>query len=177
MNSRKDINECTVPSNPLNFTSNDIDPKYKFNVQKPFAINSELSFLSDTDDDEDIFIRRCNSYSERESERLLNDDDLVRKVSLGQAIDQTGSSFPDFISYMDKKIEKECENIEARKETLDEVVSSLTTQVIFPVRKVKPEEYGSVCSFTWKHCLLVICFVAVILPVIYFIYFYNKKHT
>lgn len=169
---KKQSSVINSSNNAQTFIADNVESKYKFRVQSEELINPDLSYMTDSSDNDDVLFDMPNSTNEQSS--LLRSE---RNVRLGQPINEHGANFNDFIADMDAKIEVEIAKVEARKETLDDAVNSLTTKIIFPAsRKEPPEKYGSIMSMTWKQCLCAVCFVAILLPILgYLMYYYKKK--
>lgn len=77
-----------------------------------------------------------------------------------------------FLMRMDDDLQKICQSVSNREPDLEHVTKKLTTQCIRPRnRKNETEELGSVWSGCgWKSAVAVFIFVAIVLPLIYFIY-------
>lgn len=156
----------------LNYVSNE----RKFDIPKPYGFSSNLDYMSSDDDEElEIFSSRDRHFSE--SANLLAEPLIRQKGRSGNMKDASDVTIHEYMENMDKVVQEKVSEMENKGESLREIAHSLTGQVIFPSgRKEKPEQYGSVCSITWSHCLIVICLVAVVVPVGYLIYFYNSKN-
>ena len=99
----------------------------------------------------------------------------MNKKHAGYPVNICESTLTEFMTKIDEKIQKDVDEVECKNENLEEVVSSLDKQVVFPMdRRATHEKYGTVCSLTWKHFVLIICLVAVIVPTIYFIHFKHE---
>ena len=169
----EDASVETVAEVSNGFVEPELESKYKFRVQEPYELNPNLHSMSDEDED-DIFDARDQNGDE--TVHLLEDRTVfVNKKNAGYPVNICESTLTEFMSKMDEKIQKDVDEVECKNENLEEVVSSLDKQVVFPMGERDPgEKYGTVCSLTWKHFVLIICLVAVIVPTIYFIHFKNE---
>ena len=126
--------------------------------------------MSESDEDNILDIPRTD-----ESSKLLKEERICN-VRLGQPINELNSNFPDFIRNMDRKIADEIKQFENKKKTLEETMDNLKTKIIFPPgEKEKPDKYGTVATLTWKNILLVLCLVAVLLPIIATLLFIKNR--
>ena len=152
------------------------DSKYKFRVQAPYELDPHLHSMSDDEDEDDIYDIRDHNGGDGERVHLLEDrSTFVNKKHAGYPVNICESTLTEFMSKIDEKIQKDVDEVECKNENLEEVVSSLDKQVVFPMGERDPrEKYGTVCSLTWKHFVLIICLVAVIVPTMYFIHYKNE---
>ena len=141
-----------------------------FRVETEYLPNPQLSYMSESDEDNILDIPRTD-----ESSKLLKEERICN-VRLGQPINELNSNFPDFIRNMDRKIADEIKQFENKKKTLEETMDNLKTKIIFPPgEKEKPDKYGTVATLTWKNILLVLCLVAVLLPIIATLLFIKSR--
>ena len=141
-----------------------------FRVETEYLPNPQLSYMSESDEDNILDIPRTD-----ESSKLLKEERIC-DVRLGQPINELNSNFPDFIRNMDRKIADEIKQFENKKKTLEETMDNLKTKIIFPPgEKEKPDKYGTVATLTWKNILLVLCLVAVLLPIIATLLFIKNR--
>lgn len=141
-----------------------------FRVETEYLPNPQLSYMSESDEDNILDIPRTD-----ESSKLLKEERICN-VRLGQPINELNSNFPDFIRNMDRKIADEIKQFENKKKTLEETMDNLKTKIIFPPgEKEKPDKYGTVATLTWKNILLVLCLVAVLLPIIATLLFIKNR--
>lgn len=141
-----------------------------FRVETEYLPNPQLSYMSESDEDNILDIPRTD-----ESSKLLKEERICN-VRLGQPINELNSNFPDFIRNMDRKIADEIKQFENKKKTLEETMDNLKTKIIFPPgEKEKPDKYGTVATLTWKNILLVLCLVAVLLPIIAALLFIKNR--
>lgn len=141
-----------------------------FRVESEYLPNPQLSYMSESDEDNILDIPRTD-----ESSKLLKEERICN-VRLGQPINELNSNFPDFIRNMDRKIADEIKQFENKKKTLEETMDNLKTKIIFPPgEKEKPDKYGTVATLTWKNILLVLCLVAVLLPIIATLLFIKNR--
>lgn len=164
------------------FTSDDVDSKYKFRVHEPYAIDPHLHSLSDEEDDEEDDIYDVRDHLEGETVHLLEDRTVfVNKKHAGYPVNICESTLTEFMNKIDEKIQKDVDEVECKNENLEEVVSSLDKQVVFPMGDRSTlgsrDKYGQVCSLTWKHFVLIICLVAVIVPTFYFIHYKHERES
>ena len=144
--------------------------KQNFRVETEYLPNPQLSYMSESDEDNILDIPRTD-----ESSKLLKEERICN-VRLGQPINELNSNFPDFIRNMDRKIADEIKQFENKKKTLEETMDNLKTKIIFPPgEKEKPDKYGTVATLTWKNILLVLCLVAVLLPIIATLLFIKNR--
>ncbi|XP_066919543.1 lysM and putative peptidoglycan-binding domain-containing protein 3-like [Clytia hemisphaerica] len=146
------------------------DRKDKFKIQTKHQFNPDLDFLPTSDDeDDDIFDRQ------RSSDRtplLPTTNDNKRTILIGQPIDNCEPTLSDFIERVDIRIQHEIKNVNTQKEDMDKVVDALLSPVVFPAdRKVTTDTYGSACYFSWKFWLVLLCLIAVVVPLLYFLHF------
>lgn len=141
-----------------------------FRVETEYSPNPQLSYMSESDEDSIILdIPRTDESSELLKEKR------ICNVRLGQPINEH-LNFPDFIRKMDRKIADEIKQFENKKKTLEETMDNLKTKIIFPPgEKEKPNKYGTVATLTWKNILLVLCLVAVLLPIIATLLFIKNR--
>ena len=141
-----------------------------FRVETEYLPNPQLSYMSESDEDNILDIPRTD-----ESSKLLKEERICN-VRLGQPINELNSNFPDFIRNMDRKIADEIKQFENKIKTLEETMDNLKTKIIFPPgEKEKPDKYGTVATLTWKNILLVLCLVAVLLPIIATLLFIKNR--
>lgn len=141
-----------------------------FRVETEYLPNPQLSYMSESDEDNILDIPRTD-----ESSKLLKEERICN-VRLGQPINELNSNFPDFIRNMDRKFADEIKQFENKKKTLEETMDNLKTKIIFlPGEKEKPDKYGTVATLTWKNILLVLCLVAVLLPIIATLLFIKNR--
>lgn len=141
--------------------------KSKPSVQNVIA--PQLCYISDLETD-------CEST---EKEHLLVDKTvLFNNLHSCHPVNVCDSTLPDFMNKMDEKIKKDIQEIEIKNDNLVEVVNALDKQIEFyQRRKTSYENTVSLCSFSWKHLVLLIILLAVVIPIIYFIYFLKNRNN
>ena len=80
-----------------------------FRVETEYLPNPQLSYMSESDEDNILDIPRTD-----ESSKLLKEERICN-VRLGQPINELNSNFPDFIRNMDRKIADEIKLFENKK--------------------------------------------------------------
>ena len=103
---------------------------------------------------------------------------VMRTVSIRDNFSKQGREAERFLKKMDKDLSKLRQTTVTEQESLDEVISVLTNKSIHPLQS-RPKVNGADCGIRW--CWVVLCAVcvAVLVPVIYFVYvayIMNKKH-
>ena len=88
---------------------------------------------------------------------------LVRTLSIRGALTNQGKEAQDFLAKMDSDIKKIVSSTKTRKESLDDVASTLTRKSIQPLNK-RRHLFSSVdCGFSWRGAVLAI-FIVALLP-------------
>lgn len=149
------------------------DRKDLFRPQTKHQINPDLDFLPTSDDDEDLFSRTSDKTPLLPSATGANGRE--KTVTIGQPIDNKDPTLSDFIQRVDLRIQHEIKNVKSQKEDMDRVVDTLLSPVVFPTdQKVETERYGTACFFSWKFWLAVMCIVALVVPLLYFLHFHKS---
>lgn len=149
------------------------DRKGLFRPQTQHQINHELDFLPTSDDDEDLFNRTSDKAPLLSTAKSENKRE--KTVTIGQPIDNEDPTLSDFIERVDLRIQHEIKNVKSQKEDMDRVVGTLLSPVVFPVdQKAETERYGTACFFSWKFWLAVMCIMALVVPLLYYLHFHKS---
>lgn len=149
------------------------DRKDLFRPQTHHQINPDLDFLPTSDDDEDLFNRTSDKTPLLTSSNA-NEREREKTITIGQPIDNKDPTLSDFIQRVDLRIQHEIKNVKSQKEDMDRVVDTLLSPVVFPAdRKSETERYGTACFFSWKFWLAILCIVALVVPLLYFLHFHK----
>ena len=103
-----------------------------------------------------------------------NPNTIVRTLSIRSNLKDTEK----FLKRMDDDFQKICQSVSNQEPTVDDVNRKLTTQCIRPRRTVKKdsEELGMIWSGCgWKTAIALFVFIAIIIPLFYFIYIEKFK--
>lgn len=147
------------------------DRKDLFRPQTQHQINPDLDFLPTSDDDEDLFNRKSDKTPLLTSACANGGE---KTVTIGQPIDNKDPTLSDFIQRVDLRIQHEIKNVKSQKEDMDRVVDTLLSPVVFPPdQKSETERYGTACFFSWKFWLAILCIVALVVPLLYFLHFHK----
>ena len=156
----------------LNLSKNlqtlDIPIDTAFETLKNFEIKSDLDFLSDDNEDNDLFDGQSELHS-------LLDDKPLKVVKPGRIVDHHDLNIVDYLNVIDKRIEKTCAVLDSSINNLEELPNLIKTDFVFPnTQKKTNEPLGSLGSYTWTHCFFCFCFIAVICPTIGFLLYKFK---
>jgi hypothetical protein len=103
-----------------------------------------------------------------------NTSPTIRTVSISANLKDTEK----FLKRMDDDIQKICQSVSNQTTDPNDVTRKLTTQCIQPRQTVKKDsdELGMIWSgFGWKSAVIAFIFIAIILPLFYFIYIEKFK--
>lgn len=130
--------------------------------------SSELCYISGEDSDYEI--------AAADTKHLLADKTkLYNHKHAGHPVNVCDSTLPDFMNKMDEKIKKGIEELESKNENLTETDDE-NVGFSFLRRSASSESTGtSLCSLTWKHLVVFIFLLAVVIPILYFKHFVKKK--
>ena len=143
-----------------------------FRAQTEHQINPDLDFLQTSDDDEDLFNRTCDKTPLLSLPPRTNGRE--KTITIGQPIDNEEPTLSDFIQRVDIRIQHEIKNVNSQKEDMGRVVDTLLSPVVFPPdQKETTEIYGTACYCSWKFWLAILCVVALVVPLLYFLHFHK----
>ena len=132
-----------------------------------------MDFLPTSDDDEDLFNRTSDKAPLLSTAKSENKRE--KTVTIGQPIDNEDPTLSDFIERVDLRIQHEIKNVKSQKEDMDRVVGTLLSPVVFPVdQKAETERYGTACFVSWKFWLAVMCIMALVVPLLYYLHFHKS---
>ena len=110
------------------------------------------------------------NYSDSESQSLL-----VRTLSIRDACGSQSAEAANFLHKMDKDIKSILSLTKSQKDSLEEVVASMTCKRIHPLQRQTSWFSGADCGIRWWSVLIGMVIVVLVTPLMYFLYFEYVK--
>lgn len=128
---------------------------------------------SSNDSDPDV----CNNYfEENNSPHDFSDPDtqmkVLRTLSIRENFSSQEKDAEKFLRRMDDDLKKFKQSPRLERESLSEVISVLTNKSISPLQTSRPSSIpgGATCGISWLSIVIVSLLVAIIVPVVLFLY-------
>lgn len=100
---------------------------------------------------------------------------VIRNISIRRTKNQSKEARK-FLRDMDKDLSKIMNNARPERNSLDEVISVLTHKSVNPLITREVPKQQDYCSVKWKTAIVILLFVAVVVPVIYILYYVFVSH-
>lgn len=96
---------------------------------------------------------------------------VIRTVSIRENFSKQGHEARHFLQEMDKDLTKIRQSVPSDHDSLNEVISILSHQSIYPLTTQKKLVNGADCGIRWWVILIIALAVAILVPAMYFIYY------
>ena len=125
--------------------------------------DDRLTRLSETDNDS------LHDLSDPETQRQV-----IRTISINDTFRSQSREAKEFLKNMDKDLSK-LRNTRQDRNSLDEVVSLLTSRTIQPFPKKTEKINWTDCGLRWSTIIIMIIVVAILVPLVIFLYYEYKS--
>ncbi len=103
--------------------------------------------------------------SDEENEKLL-----VRTLSIRRSMSDQGAQAANFLQRMDRDLKSIVNSTKCQKDSLEEVVATMTCKRIYPLQQQSTWLGGADCGMRWWSVLLAFIIIGFIAPLLYFVY-------